>query len=214
MTKKKTFIDSPEWTSIVDNLQNLSTSDGTMATLMDYERVLDEADVYAFKNWKLGELVDGPVVKKYSVTATWMWPSDLMPDPRAGKRLSTLGCVVEFMKTKVKVPIKIQNPDDYKPGTHYPKLIDRSVWLVNITIPTQLMEDILEGSVDIADQTVDLDDLEDAYAKDYDTADVQGDKKGAPADAGGLGGIGGLPSAPPGIGGLGGPPAPPGGGLV
>jgi len=167
--KKETFLDSPAWDEIVQNIQGLMTSDGTVTTLIDLERCLDEADIYAFKNWHLGELVDGPVIKRYSVSATFMWPRALMPDPRGAKRLLPLGCTVKFKKTTIKVPIQIKTPDDYAGGTHYPKLIDRSVWLVNITVPKQLMNDIREGSIDLADQTVDLEDLDAAYQKDYDT---------------------------------------------
>jgi hypothetical protein len=173
MTKKTTFIDSPEWTAIVQNVKGIMTSNGTMSTLLDFERVLDEADLYAFKNWKLGELVDGPVVKRYEVSCTFMWPHGMMPDPRGGKRLITLGAHLKFKKTEIKVPVEIKSPDDYKGGTRYPKLVNRDVWLVNITIPKQLMNDIREGSIDLAGQTIDLQDLDDAYAKDYDTADLK-----------------------------------------
>jgi hypothetical protein len=177
MHKQKTFIDSPEWTSIVNNIQGIMTSDSTVTTLMDFERVLDEADIYAFKNWGLGELVDGPLIKRYDVTCTFMWPKSLMPDPRGAKRLLPLGCKVSFKQTKIKVPIEITKPSDYKAGTNYPKLIDRTVWLVNIVMPKQLMEDIREGSVDIAEQEIDLADLDDAYSKDYDTEGLKDDDK-------------------------------------
>jgi hypothetical protein len=180
MAKKKTFLDSPEWTEIVNNVKGIMTSDGSMSTLLDFERVLDEADVYAFRNWSLGELVDGPIIRKYEVVCTFMWPTGIMPDPRGAKRLLPLGCTVKFKKTEIKVPIQIKEPSDYKPGTHYPKVIDRKVWLVNITIPKELMNDIREGSIDLAGQTIDLEDLDDAYAKDYDTADLKdgGDDQG------------------------------------
>lgn len=168
--KKKTFIDSPEWTSIVTNIKGIMNSDSTIATLMDFERVLDGADIYAFKNWAMGELTDGPIIGRYTVTCTFMWPKSLMPDPRGAKRLLPLGCKVGFKKTTIKVPVKIEKPSDFKAGTHYPKLVDRAVWLVNIVMPKHLMEDVREGSVDIADQEIDLDDLDEAYSKDYDTA--------------------------------------------
>jgi hypothetical protein len=179
MAKKKTFIDSPVWTEIVNNIQGIMVSDGTMSTLLDFERVIDEADVYAFKNWELGELVDGPRIKRYVVICTFMFPTGIMPDPRGAKRLTPLGCKVQFKKTTIKVPIEIKEPDDFKPGTHYPKLIDRKVWLVNIVMPKDLMDDIRDGSVDLAGQTIDLDDLDDAYAKDYDTELSTGDEAGA-----------------------------------
>jgi len=192
--KKKTFIDSPEWTAIVDNIKGIMISDATVQTLMDFERVLDEADLYAFKNWGLGELVDGPIIGRYTVTCTFMWPKSLMPDPRGAKRLLPIGCKVGFKKTGIKVPVQIEKPSDFKPGTHYPKLIDRTVWLVNIVIPKNLMEDIREGSVDIADQEIDLEDLDDAYSKDYDTEDLKDDEGN---QAAGQPSPGGMPGGPP-----------------
>jgi hypothetical protein len=204
MAKKKTFLDTPEWRSIVDNVKGIMTSDGTMSTLLDFERVLDEADIYAFKNWELGELVDGPQISRYQVSCTFMWPQKLMPDPRGGKRLITLGCDIKFKKTEIKVPVKVESPDDFKPGTHYPKLIERPVWLINITMPKDLMNDIREGSVDIADQSIDLEDLDDAYAQDYDKAEVKDEsaEPGADMGMGGMGGgMGGMPPPAPAPGG-------------
>jgi len=169
MSKQKTFIDSPQWEEIVQNVKGILTSDGTMSTLLDFERVLSEADIYAFKNWELGELVDGPIIRRYEVICTFMWPTGIMPDPRGAKRLLPLGCTVKFKKTSLKVPVEIKDPSDFKPGTHYPKLVERKVWLVNIIMPKYIMNDIREGSIDLAGQTIDLEDLDDAYAKDYDT---------------------------------------------
>lgn len=196
MHKKKTFIDTPEWTAIVDNIKGIMTSDSTIVTLMDFERVLDEADIYAFKNWGLGELVDGPIIRRYDVTCTFMWPKKLMPDPRGAKRLLPLGCKVGFKKTDIKVPIEITEPSDFKAGTHYPKLVDRQVWLVNIVMPRQLMDDIREGSVEIAGQEIDLGDLDDAYQKDYDTEAVKTDDNQDKTDMVGMPSGGPSPSLP------------------
>lgn len=190
--KKKTFMDSGTWDEIVQNIKGIMLSDGTMSTLLDFERVLDEADIYAFKNWHLGELVDGPVAGRYSCSATFMWPHGLMPDPRGAKRLLPLGCSVKFKKTTIKVPIQIKSASDYQGGTHYPKLIDRSVWLVNITVPKSLMEDIREGSIDLADQTIDLEDLDSAYQKDYDTESLKDQDAQNDGGMGGTGGTGGM----------------------
>lgn len=207
-SKKETFMDSGTWAGIVRNVQNIYTSDGTMSTLIDWERVLDEADLYAFKNWYLGEIVDGPVVGRYNCSATIMWPQELMPDPRGAKRLLPLGCVVKFKKTTIKVPIEVKSENDFTSGTNYPKLIDRKVWLVNITIPKSLMNDIREGSIELADQTVDLEDLDTAYQRDYDEAsntdeqNPQDDGMGADLGMGGMGadsGMGGMPPPVPGL---------------
>jgi hypothetical protein len=162
------FFKNIDYDSIISTIKGIYTSDGSMATLLDYERVLDNSDLYAFKNWELGELVQGPNVGRYSVSCVFMWPHDLMPDPRGGKRLIAIGCSVEFAKTKVKVPVEVKDYEDYVPGTRYPRGVERKVWLVKITVPIELMNDIKEGSIDLADQTIDLKELDDAYSKDLD----------------------------------------------
>ena len=115
------FFDNIDYVSIVDTVKGIYTSDGSMNTLLDFERVLDEADLYAFRNWELGELVQGPVVKRYTVQCTFMWPYKLMPDPRAVKRLNIIGCDVQFAKSQLEVPIEVDNYEDFIPGTRYPK---------------------------------------------------------------------------------------------
>jgi hypothetical protein len=162
------FFDNIDYPSIIDNIKGIYTSDGSMSTLLDFERVLDEADLYAFKNWDLGELVEGPDINKYTVTCIFMYPEKLMPDPKGGKRLIGIGCTVHFKKTTIKIPIQIKDPNDFKAGTHYPKMIERSIWLIRIEMSKQLMNEIREGSIDLADQTIDLDELDEAYEQDYD----------------------------------------------
>lgn len=160
------FFNDVNFVSIVDNVKGIFTSDGTMSTLLDFERVLDEADLYAYKNWIVGELVDGPNVGRYSVKCTFMWPKNLMPDPRGAKRLLAIGCKLVFAKSKIKVPIEIKDYEDFVPGTRYPKGVSKPVWFVSIEIPLQLMDEIKEGSIDLADQKIDLDEIEDAYSED------------------------------------------------
>lgn len=173
------FFKDIDYPSIIDTVKGIFMSDGLINTLLDFERVLDEADLYAFKNWDLGELVDGPNTKRYSVDCTFMYPKKLMPDPRGGKRLLTLGCNIQFKKTKVKVPVVIKDQEDYRPGTHYPKLTEREVWLIRIEMPKELMNDIREGSIDLAGQNINLDDLDEAYSSDLDKQGTEGET-GAP----------------------------------
>lgn len=162
------FFNDVDFVSIVSTVKGIMTSDGTMSILLDFERVLDSQDLYAFKNWLLGELVQGPDVGRYSVSCTFMWPYKLMPDPRGAKRLLSVGCKVSFAKSKLKVPVQVKNYDDLIGGTNYPKSVEREVWFVKIEIPLELMDDIKEGSIDIAGQSIDLDELEDAYDSDLD----------------------------------------------
>ena len=91
-----------------------------------------------------------------------------MPDPSGGRRLIPFDCDVKFKKTKIKIPIKIEDPDDYVPGTHKARLIEKPVWLVEIVMPKSLMNDIRTGSVEMEDQSIDLGELDDAYQEDID----------------------------------------------
>jgi hypothetical protein len=111
-----------------------------------------------------------------------MWPYKLMPDPKAVKRLLAVGCDVKWEKTKVDVPVEVKDYEDLAPGTNYPKGVKREVWLVKITIPNDLMDDIKEGSVDLAGSTIDLDELDDAYSEDLDKQGVGGNAEGTAQD--------------------------------
>jgi hypothetical protein len=182
------FFQDVDYVSIIDTVKGIMTSDGSMATLLDYERVLDEADLYAYKNWELGELVQGPDVKRYTVSCIFMWPYKLMPDPRACKRLASIGCKIKFKKTHIKVPVEVLDYEDFVPGTRYPKMAKRHIWLVYIEMPKELMDEIREGSIDLADQTIDLEELSDSYEDDLDQEDIKDDESVADDSSGtGLG---------------------------
>jgi hypothetical protein len=176
------FFDNVNFVSIVDTVKGIFTSDGSMNTLLDFERVLDESDLYAYRNWDLGELVQGPDVRRYSVSCIFMWPYDLMPNPKGARRLTNIGCNVKFAKSKIKVPMEIKNYDDYVPGTRYPKMEERKIWFVYIEIPKELLDDIKEGSIDLAGQTIDLEDIDNAYDKDLEKTTDDAENEGVQAD--------------------------------
>jgi len=169
------FKDHTDYWQVADNIRDIYMSEGSLTTLLDFERVLDEVDIYAFKNWAIGELVDGPEIGKYRVTCTFMWPLKLMPDPRGGRRLLAFDCEVEYKKQKIKIPVKITDPSDYRPGTKKAKLMTQQVWLVAITMPKALMNDIRTGSIEMEDQDIDLDELDQAYEQDLDREENQSD---------------------------------------
>jgi hypothetical protein len=183
MGNKKTFDepifkDGSDYWQVADNIKNIYMSEGSLLTLLDFERVLDELDLYAFANWEIGELVAGPDISKYRVTCTFLWPEKLMPDPRGARRLLPFDCDVKYKKTTMKVPVRIDDPSDYRPGTHKAKIIEKKVWLVEITMPKSLMSDIRTGSVELEDQDIDLQDLDDAYEQDLDKQEYQQDDNG------------------------------------
>ena len=169
------FFKDIDFISIVDTIKNIYMSDGSMNTLLDFERVLDEADIYAYKNWINGELVQGPDVGRYTCKCSFMWPYKLMPDPRATLRLATIGCNVKMMKSKIEVPVAVTSYEDFQSGSRYPKMQENQVWFMQIEIPFELMDDIKEGSVDIAEDTIDLSEIEDAYDNDLEQTKSEDD---------------------------------------
>jgi len=168
MLDKEIFRNHEDYWLVADNIKNLYMSEGSILSLLDFERVLDELDLYSFKNWQLGELVSGPEIGKYKVSCVFMWPKKLMPDPRGGRRLLPYDCEVKYMKKMIKIPVKIEDPEDFQPGTHKARLIEKPVWLVEITMPKSLMTDIRTGSIELEDQDIDLEDLDSAYEEDLD----------------------------------------------
>lgn len=171
------FKDGSDYWQVAENIKDIYLSEGSLLTLLDFERVLDELDLYAFKNWQIGELVAGPQIGKYRVTCIFMWPEKLMPDPRGARRLLPFDCEVKFKKTRMKVPMKVTNPDDFRPGTHKARLIEKKIWLVEITMPKSLMNDIRTGSIELEDEEIDLEDLDSAYEQDLDQESYQSEEQ-------------------------------------
>jgi hypothetical protein len=148
---------------VIHNTKEIFMTDSSLTTLLDFERVLDELDLYVFANWKEGELVEGPVYEKYFVTCTFMWPHKMMPDPRGGERLLSYDCEVYYGKDHLEYPAEIKDPSDFKPGTKMPKMAKKPVWLVTIVMPKKLMQEIQQGSLELEGSTLDLEDVEQAY---------------------------------------------------
>jgi hypothetical protein len=148
---------------LLKNTKDIFMTDSAVNTLLDFERVIDELDVYTFDHWKQGELVEGPVYEKYFVKCTFMWPYRKMPDPRGAVRLGEYDCEVTFREDYFEHPKKVKSPNDFKPGTKVPKTVKTPVWLVDIVMPKQLMQDIEQGALELESGTVELDDIDQAY---------------------------------------------------
>ena len=130
---------------IITNIENIYGSTNSLSLLKDFERVIDELDVYVYENWLDGELVEGPKETRYFVECTFMWPEKKMPEPKGGQRLLDYGCRVQFGQDQFAKVRKIKTPDDIRPGTRKGKIDTQEVWLVRITMPKKLMADINRG---------------------------------------------------------------------
>ena len=130
---------------IVKNIEHIYDSDTAFSVLKDFERVLDELDIYVYENWEDGELVSGPNIEKHWVTCEFMWAREKMPDPMGGKRLIDYECKVSFEKTNIIKPRKIKEPGDMSPGTKKGKLDRHPIWVVKIQMPKDLILNIYSG---------------------------------------------------------------------
>ena len=134
-----------DYKDIIQNIEQIYGSNNSLNLLKDFERVLDELDIYVYDNWIDGELVAGPKEHRYFVECTFMWPYDKMPEPVAGKRLLDYGCKVQFAESKIAKVRKIKKPEDIRPGTRKGKIDYEPIWMVRISMPKKLMNDVNRG---------------------------------------------------------------------
>ena len=137
---------------IIRNVQSLYAVGPTLSILKDFERVIDELDVYVFKNWEDGELLSGPVDSRHFVTCSFMWPADKMTDPAGGQRLLDRGCKVFYKRDELLKPRQIKGPEDYRPGTTKGKIDSHDIWVVEIRMPKELIGNFKHGKDEIESQ--------------------------------------------------------------
>ena len=156
---------------IIKNVESIYDSNTAFNVLKDFEKVLDELDLYVYKNWEDGELAMGPDIERHWVTCAFMWDKENMPDPMGGKRLLDYDCKVRYKKDTLIVPRKITKPDDMRPGTKKGKLDRKDVWIVEIQMPKKLIIDII-GEIDTS-----------SYAEEpANAAETQAQAEAQPAD--------------------------------
>src|ERR1017187_9567460 len=142
--------------SIKTTLVNISKGNDILSMLMEFERTLDNAEIFAYKNWILGELVEGPTIERYWFKVVFMYPCQMMPDPNAGLRLTKLGAKVNFRKGVFKKPVKVEGPQDWvDPQTKRVKMAEHEVWLVTIELPMKYIERGLQQNDEIIQRDID-----------------------------------------------------------
>ena len=138
---------------VIKNVSGIYDSNTSFEVLKDFERVLDELDIYVYENWQEGELLSGPNISRHWVTCSFMWPYKNMPDPMGGKRLLDYDCKVSYKKDYLIKPRKIRTPDDVRPGSKKGKLDRHAIWVVNIEMPKKLIADIYGGYNELMNYT-------------------------------------------------------------
>jgi hypothetical protein len=164
---------------IYKTIDNVFVSENTLNVILEFERVLDQMDMYAYENWIKGELVEGPLVTRYWVEASFMWPLKLMPDPDAALRLADRDCKVYYSRDYYVEPHKatpVQKDMFVDPttGTPRPKLKRTPVWVVTIKMPRRFIDGEAAGDRMNASGEVDLDSVNQAYDQNLDNAQESG----------------------------------------
>jgi len=163
---------------LIRNIERVYDSNTDFQVLKDFERVLDELDLYVYANWQDGELADGPRIDRHWVTCKFFWPREKMPDPEGGKRLLDYDCKIKYIKSKMIEPRKIREPGDLRPGTSKKGKLDANpIWIVEIQMPKTLIADIYTGYQEQQDEltepaTPEPDTLATAAPDDIDTEDT------------------------------------------
>lgn len=176
------------------DIEKLEDSPHLLDLLIQMEDVLDSLDIYVFKNWINGEVVEGPKVRRYWLDMTLKFPHAKMPDPRAGLRLLKHGVRIDFEKATEDA--SDEGPKNESDNSDESKKTEK-VWLVHISIPRRLVSEINAGELDFYDE--ELDDVEDVQdAQDGGMNDESGytDQNADPAAGGDMGGMPD-PNAPP-----------------
>ena len=123
-----------------DVIKRLTAKSDLLSIMIDIENYFDNANLYAFDNWFSGELVDGPLIRKYWIDITLKYTYKKMPDPRGGLRLTPHGTKIDYRKAYELVAQPINNPSDYEPGTRKPKMKKEPIWLIHMKIPRRFVE--------------------------------------------------------------------------
>jgi hypothetical protein len=130
---------------LIKNVERIYSSNTSFQVLKDFERVLEELDMYVYKNWMDGELLSGPNIERHWVTCKFMWERNEMPDPMAAKRLLEYDCKVSYKKDFIVKPRTIRKQDDIRTGTKKGKLDRMPVWVVEIQMPKKLIADMFNS---------------------------------------------------------------------
>jgi hypothetical protein len=175
-----------ELDELKQTLDNLVDSSSDLNVLLEFEEVLDNLHIYAYKNWEFGEVIAGPEVTRYWISVTLMYPEKLMPDPDAALRLIKHGAKVYYKKDVLREPVKIVDPSDMGQidavsMKRKAQIKDTPIWLIQIDMPRDFVDEFESSKITINGQDIDLGDVDSAYDTDYDN-DLNPDKEEVTGD--------------------------------
>ena len=157
-------------TNIRGAIESVYENNTALDMLIDFEGVLDNVHIYAYKNWSKGEVVQGPDISKYWVEVTLMYNAKQMPDPEGAMRIISKGGYVSFKKDTYIEPVRVISHSDTETveGEVKAKKVEHAVWLVRISIPRTLLDDLNTERMSVNGVEIDMTDVNDAYDQGLD----------------------------------------------
>lgn len=142
-----------------DQIRKVSETNTLLDMLLEFEKTLEDIDVYAYKNWDLGEVLEGPIMSRHFITVKLMYPYKDMPDPSGAKRLMDKDCLVKYHKDTLISPVKVKTFDDVETQIradgsvrHRAKTKSEPVWVVEVKMPRRYVDefnsDVVEADED------------------------------------------------------------------
>ena len=131
-----------------DQIKKISETNTLLDMLLEFEKTLDNIDLYAYKNWNKGEVLEGPNLDRHYCTVTLMYKESDMPDPAGAKRLFARDCLVKYHKDELISPVKVKSYDDVESDIredgsvrYKPKTVTDPVWIVEIKMPRRYVDE-------------------------------------------------------------------------
>ena len=149
-----------------DQIKKISETNTLLDMLLEVEKVLDSCDLYAYANWKKGEVLEGPTLERHWVNVKLLYPYNDMPDPEGAKRLIARQCIVDYTKDTLLTPVDIKSFDDVEVdvrpdgSTRYKtRTKSEPVWVVELKIPRKYVDEFSTAVVEAdKDSYVDTED--------------------------------------------------------
>jgi hypothetical protein len=152
----------------MNTLKRLFKQKSLLDVAIQVEGFLDDLNIYAYPNWFDGQIVGGPNISRYWVQILLKYPYKSMPDPNAAKVLAKVGVKCKFIKDTQKVPVKVEDRMDYRPGTKKPKLKEEKIWIIELKIPRRFLDEAELEDLEVVDDEVDVNTVSDAVDQGID----------------------------------------------
>lgn len=152
-------------------INRLDDSNSLVDVLIQLENFIDNLDIYVFKNWFEGEIIDGPVIRKYWVGMSLLYEHDKMPDPSGALILEKHGAKVKYTLRNIEDTSVTKNALDLPAigqitdieggqGVYGDNSVTlnamrvpsvKKVWIVDIMVPRIFIDELNALDIDVYD---------------------------------------------------------------